>query len=241
MIYSHRGTITAHSRQCVDYEHPEGRPISHPDGYAPPFLVYAEDVKTALSRQCRYAGAVDVSVLAHSALCVLLADTMVDHALVTPSTSKDGMLRKRLRAYAAAHDLHEAYVTDVPSPLKRLLPAYKVIEERWERYVHARAGLVWPGPVLVHDIDRRAVVVETAILEHPDADHFAHWCAESTEGSLPGTGRPLLDAEREAGKLALLRWTPAEQWACVEGAIRDYGGHRPFRSVKDRVVTQETA
>lgn len=106
------------------------------------------DLYTALSRQCRYAGAVDWTVLQHLALCVELARPYGPEVV----------------AYAAAHDLHEAYVPDLPWALCRLVSEYADLSNAWEAHVHQAVGLAWPAPVAIEErvkiLDRVAVAVE---------------------------------------------------------------------------------
>mgnify|MGYP001600638708 CR=1 FL=1 len=91
-------------------------------------LVRLQDLRKPLATQRRYGGGYDVTVLAHLALCTALS-------------SDSSRLH---RAYAAAHDLHEAIVIDVPSSLKPLLPDYREIEDAWAAHVHRSVGLAWP-------------------------------------------------------------------------------------------------
>jgi hypothetical protein len=138
-----------------------GRPVV----FAEPRLteVVWDDLVLHLRRTCRYGGAIDVDVLSHLALCVLLA--------------RDAGLHAAILGYIAAHDLHEAYIGDVPTPLKELLPGYQILEERWTRHVHRSLGLKYPveAPIqaVVDHFDRRALVVETVVLQHGAASQLA--------------------------------------------------------------------
>ena len=42
------------------------------------------------------------------------------------------------------HDFAEAYIGDCSSPLKKLLPDYKIIEERVEQIVYKKFSVDWP-------------------------------------------------------------------------------------------------
>lgn len=115
------------------------------------------DLHVALSRECRYGGHVPITVLEHLGLCVYLAELLHRNNMVT--------------AYAAAHDLHEAYVKDIPAPMKELLPEYRAMELLWERHVHRHFGLAWPADrevqAAVRHIDLRASRVEMTVLGGP--------------------------------------------------------------------------
>lgn len=128
------------SGQPIWYERPEETKI---------VLV---DIRSGLFHEARYAGQLGhhrVSVLEHSVVVTRLCQ--VDEA----------------RPYAAAHDAHEAYVKDIPTGLKQLLPEYRRIEDKWEEHVHRALGLEWPVPpeirAEVKRADRRAAAVEMTL------------------------------------------------------------------------------
>ena len=96
------------------------------------------DIAHSLAHQCRYGGHAKhfYSVAEH---CVLLS-----HA-VHPTM-----------AFAALmHDAAEAYLVDVPRPIKRYLAGYKEIEEQLERVILPVFGLAYPNPAEVMDADTR--------------------------------------------------------------------------------------
>ena len=114
------------------------------------------ELAVMLSRICRYNGAIPWSVGQHLLLCDDLARA----------------LPKLTRRYVRFHDVHEALVMDVPSPLKPFLGApYADLEARAEADVHRRAGLSWPPPLdiaaEVARIDRLAFQHEVWILGQP--------------------------------------------------------------------------
>ena len=88
-----------------------------------------EDIAVGLSNTCRFAGQLEkfYSVAEHSLHCLSVAIEM-------------GCTISEKRA-VFMHDAAEAYVGDVPSPLKILLPEYKLIENRIEAVIFDRFNL----------------------------------------------------------------------------------------------------
>lgn len=105
------------------------------------------DIAHSLSLQCRYGGHVDrfYSVAEH---CVLMSEW------VDPENA----------LYALLHDATEAYVSDVPRPLKGHLAEYKEIEDRvWDqiaRYFDVDLTI----PEQVWEADNRILLTERATL-----------------------------------------------------------------------------
>lgn len=106
------------------------------------------DIAHALSLLCRYGGHIDrfYSVAEH---CVLMSQAVpAEHAL-----------------WALLHDATEAYVVDVPRPLKRELADYARIEGGVMLAIVERFGLPSASmPFEVHDADNRILLDETAVL-----------------------------------------------------------------------------
>lgn len=112
-----------------------------PDEIAP------EDIAHAVSLLCRYGGHVErfYSVAEH---CVLMSQAVApEHALA-----------------ALLHDATEAYVVDVPRPLKRQLAGYYAIEEQVWFAIAYRFGLHFELPAAVHEADNAILLTERAAL-----------------------------------------------------------------------------
>lgn len=106
--------------------------------------VFIEDIAHSLSMQCRYAGHCRrfYSVAEHS---VLMARWLLPtHG---PEIALWGLL----------HDSSEAYLVDVPRPVKPSLVGYKEAEAKVMAAVCERFGLAPDMPAVVHDADNRII------------------------------------------------------------------------------------
>lgn len=97
-----------------------------------------DEIAVALSNLCRYTGHVNrfYSVAEHSVLV---------SRLVPDNLSLCGLL----------HDASEAFVGDVSSPLKKLLPEYKAIEDRIQTAIASHFNLEYPFPEAIHEADKK--------------------------------------------------------------------------------------
>lgn len=110
------------------------------------------DIAHALSMACRYAGHCTrfYSVAEHSVL--------LSRSVPQP-----------FKLWALLHDAAEAYVVDVPRPLKPYLAGYREIEERVMSAVCERFGLDPTMPPVVKEADNRILVDERAQVMSPCA------------------------------------------------------------------------
>jgi hypothetical protein len=65
------------------------------------------------------------------------------------------------------HDAAEAYVGDLPRPVKQQLPAFSTMEDRILREIVSRFGLSWPMPDAVREADDMLLVTECRDLMLP--------------------------------------------------------------------------
>ena len=130
--------IQTHSGQRVSITDPDPKDIN------------IEDIAWALAHQCRFAG--------HCKKFYSVAE----HSLLVAS-----YLHREVRVEALLHDAAEAYIIDIPSPLKQLLPDYKIFEKRFESAIWQALGLKELSPdekKLIKFADRVALATEANIL-----------------------------------------------------------------------------
>lgn len=144
---------------------------THSGGYfdifeSGPDAINLEDIAHSLAMQCRYNGHIRLfySVAEHSAIIAKwLLDQTGDYQLAL-----EGLL----------HDGSEAYLCDIPRPFKQHLKEYKTLEERVERVVALKFGLVYPWAPIIREADTRILLDEKKVLMldnktyWPDMDGF---------------------------------------------------------------------
>lgn len=119
-----------------------------------PFFIFtprAEDIEVqtiaqSLSKQCRYNGHLKDS----NSFC-----SVAQHSVNVSLYKPDIHPREKL-----LHDAPEAWIGDLVRPLKRMLKDYSAIEERIEKAVCERFGLVWPLPIEVLEADNIILATE---------------------------------------------------------------------------------
>jgi hypothetical protein len=105
-----------------------------------PEQIHIEDIAHALSNLCRFGGHTSqfYSVAQHSVIMAGLNDVPDEYKLT-----------------ALLHDASEAYVVDMPSPIKQLLPKYIDIESDIQLCIARRFGLDYPW----HEVIDRADLI----------------------------------------------------------------------------------
>lgn len=107
-----------------------------------PDSILIEDIAKSLSNLCRFNGhAGFYSVAQHSVLC-----------------SRKAPLGFEMEALL--HDATEAYIGDMVTPLKRLIPDYKKIENCLDRVIRFKFGLPLEMSPEVKEVDIRMVLTE---------------------------------------------------------------------------------
>lgn len=101
------------------------------------------DIAHALSLLCRFNG--------HCRCFYSVAEHSVRVAEILPA---------RLALWGLLHDAAEAYLSDLPRPIKQQMPAFSRAEDRLLEVITRRFGLGWPMPAQVAEADSRLLVTE---------------------------------------------------------------------------------
>jgi len=137
-----------------------------------PEEIFINDIAHALSLICRYAGHCTgfYSVAQHSVYAAHL-------------------LPKELALSGLMHDAPEAYISDMPKPVKIFLPEYNQIEKGIEETIALKYNLPWPMPSKVKEIDWVLLKTEARDLMAPvNSDwYFPYGIIEMDETIKPWT------------------------------------------------------
>jgi hypothetical protein len=114
-----------------------------------------EDIAHGISMTCRYGGHCKefYSVAEHSVLVSLEA-------------------AEPYKLEALLHDAAEAFLSDLPTPLKRLLPDYRALEERIERVILSRLGVSSPMSREVKRADLAVTYTEMRMIMPEGTDEW---------------------------------------------------------------------
>jgi 5'-deoxynucleotidase YfbR-like HD superfamily hydrolase len=112
-------------------------------------MVDITDIAHALSNTCRFGGHSRefYSVAQHCVLCSKVAPEAIS-------------------LQALLHDAPEAYINDIPTPVKGLLPQYKQLEDKIWKIIANKYKVSEIMDPLIKEIDRRMLVTEARDLMH---------------------------------------------------------------------------
>src|SRR5690348_91204 len=120
------GWIQTYSGQAFDPESPD------------PNTIHIYDIAVSLSRMPRFMG--------HSTRFLSVAEHCVNVAEMAPYD---------LKLTALMHDASEAYLVDIPRPIKPLLKGYTELEDKIMRVIADKFGFEWPMPDIIKELDTR--------------------------------------------------------------------------------------
>lgn len=115
-----------------------------------PDMIDIDDIAHSLSLQCRFSGHTSrfYSVAEHS---INVASELADEGL-------------EIQLQGLLHDASEAYLLDVPSPVKQYLGGYKEMEEKLMRAIFTKFGVKWPMSIMVKEADHVMLKREAKVL-----------------------------------------------------------------------------
>lgn len=131
--------------------------------YREPLLeeIRIEDIAHAIAHNCRYNG--------HTRDFYSVAEHCILGSYMVPEEDALAFL---------LHDANEAYLTDIPSPMKAYLMEHgvagnilKELEARYDELIYRRFGLPWPMPATVKEADLRMLKTEVEQIMSDPADY----------------------------------------------------------------------
>lgn len=122
-------------------------------------MICVEDIAHALASMPRFGGHLNkrYSVAQHSVRCCEAALGLED------------------KKAALMHDASEAYMLDIPTPIKAKLPDYKKYEANLMDFIANKFGFQFPLSDAVHAIDREMLLDEWENLVVNENDEFECW------------------------------------------------------------------
>lgn len=149
-LYNTAGRIRTYSGFYIDPLNPN------------PDAIQIRDIAHALTNQCRFAGHTHrrFSVAQHS---IMVADAVPEeHKLA-----------------ALLHDASEAYLLDIPTPVKAALSGYMEAEDRLMKVIADKFGFKWPLHISIKEADKKALEWEwhNCVVN----DNIETWDSKSTE------------------------------------------------------------
>jgi len=104
-----------------------------------------------------------------------LLNRFTGHSKVPYSVAQHSVMVSRIclpehAMWGLLHDASEAYLGDIATPLKTMLPDYAVLEEKFQRAIAKAFHLSWPIPEEVKRADKRALMAEKRDLVTGDHD-----------------------------------------------------------------------
>lgn len=131
------------------------------------------DIAHALSLHCRFNGHCQCfySVAEH---CVRVCDLLSCEA-------------PKLALWGLLHDSAEAYLTDMPRPVKAQLPQFEVLEDRLLQVIVTHFGLGFPMPAKVREADDVLLATEARDVMGPPPEPWSFGGQPLTEHIEPMT------------------------------------------------------
>lgn len=122
-------------------------------------VISIEDIAHALASIPRFGGHLNrhYSVAQHSVMCMMKLASLED------------------KKAALMHDASEAYLGDIPTPIKARLPEYKECEHNLMLMIADKFGFQYPLNEAVKEVDARMLQIEWETLVLEDSKDFDCW------------------------------------------------------------------
>lgn len=146
-----------------------------------------DDIAHALSLQCRFNG--------HCRVFYCVAEHSVRVMRLLQQQDHDG----DIVLWGLLHDAAEAYLSDLPRPLKMMMPQFGQTEDVLLRAIIEHMGLTWPMPEAVRIADDMLLVTEARDVMAPPP---APWGFAVGLDPLPDLIEPISPTQAEADFLA---------------------------------------
>ncbi len=117
-----------------------------------PQTIHIEDIAWGLSNVCRFSGHTNVPY------------TVAEHSCRVADLLRARGYSPRAQLAGLLHDAAEAYLGDVATPLKRLLPDYKALEKNLESVIELRFQVQWTNRPEVKEADMLLLAAEAYAL-----------------------------------------------------------------------------
>jgi uncharacterized protein len=114
-------------------------------------------------------GDIDIQDIAHalSLNCRFNGHCLTFYSVAEHSVRVSRALPTDLARWGLLHDAAEAYLTDLPRPVKHQMPEFSVIEDRLLKVIAERFGLSWPMPDAVKYADDALLATESRDIMAP--------------------------------------------------------------------------
>jgi hypothetical protein len=121
--------------------------------------VFIEDIAAGTARTCRYAGQIkdDIDFFSVAEHCVEMTVWAIEHGYVEYLEDALAIL---------LHDASEAYYGDMPTPLKRLLPEFRRLEDMAQDVIISAFGLT-PDNTLITKKQIKEIDIRIRVDERP--------------------------------------------------------------------------
>lgn len=129
-----------------------------------PDHICIEDIAHALSHIPRFAGHLE------KVICV------AEHSVFVAEAVSDSV-----RLQALLHDASEAYLMDIPKPIKRHLPDYQALENKLMEAIASKFGFSYPLDQEVKEADKNRLEIEHYYLRVKNGVDVTPWTSDQAK------------------------------------------------------------